>query len=236
MEKMDVTRTDDAVFVETLAESDVIKIERVVARGQASEAASFCPQEALDFLIMLKGGLELEYKGEKETVTLRSGDSIMTEPGEENRVAATSERQEAVWVKISVAGKNRPGIFPAPDAVKDAPRVRNVFRDTAIIESLVETESVRIERVISAGHVASAPCVQGVHEWLMLVSGGATIATEDEKLELAPGDHIFIPANTKSQVLDTASFDKTIWIATYWKGEPDSRRTMQGKFRVSTGY
>ncbi|TNJ42302.1 hypothetical protein [Phaeobacter sp. B1627] len=236
MEKKDLTRTDDAVFVETLVESDVIKVERVVTRGQASEAAAFCPQEALDFLIMLKGTLELEYKGEKETVSLRAGDSIMTEPGEENRVEATREGQESVWVKISAAGKNRPGIFPAPDAEKVTPRVRNIFRDTAMIESLAETESVRIERVISAGQVAGAPCEQGVHEWLMLVSGGATIAMEDEKFELSPGDHIFIPAKTKSQVLETASFEKTIWVAAYWKGEPSSRRAMQGKFPVSTGY
>lgn len=38
----------------------------------------------------------------------------------------------------------------------------------------------------------------------VLVSGGATIAMEDEKFELSAGDHISFPANTKSQVLKRA--------------------------------
>lgn len=236
MERDKMFKTDKSILVETLAESEVIKVERVVARGQTSEVNSFCPQEVADFLILLKGDLDLEYKDVGEVVELRAGDAITTQPGEENRVERTSSEQETVWVKLSFAGKNRPGIFPAPDERRASSRVRNIFRETAVIESLIETESVRVERVISAGHTAGAPCEQGVHEWLIVLQGGTTIALGEEKHRLGPGDHIFIPANAKSQVLDTARFEETIWVAAYWKGEVGTERALQGKFPANTGY
>ncbi|WP_052341209.1 hypothetical protein [Salinarimonas rosea] len=237
MEKRSAFDTSTSPFVETLAESRVAKVERVVARGQRSKENFYCPQEASDFLVLLKGELELEYEGEKEPVLLGPGDFIVTQPGQNNRVSRTSEESETVWLKVSFMGKMRPGIFPSPDARKEQPRGRNIFAETAVIESLIETEEVRLERVISHGQrSAAAACTQGVHEWLVVLKGGTVLELDGEKRRLGPGDHVFIPAEMKNRVAETATFDETIWLAAYWKSDPDRKTAMQARFPVSTGY
>jgi cupin 2 domain-containing protein len=227
--------TDGSPFVETLAESSTIKVERVAARGQVSPAA-FCEQPVGDFLVLLKGELDLEYKGTKEIVKLRPGDSIFTEPGEDNRVARTSENAETVWVKVSYMGKPRKGIFPAPDARGEDSRVKNIFQDTAVIESLIETEAVRVERVLSSGQSRGVECLQSPCEWLTVLQGNTILEIDGEEHRLGPGDHVYIPPGVKNRVVWTADYDTTIWVAAYWKAEKGTKRALQAKFPASTGY
>ncbi len=88
-----------------------------------------------------------------------------------------------------------------------------------VFENLVTAENIRIERIISRGH--SSPETgwydQDENEWVMLVSGSATLLFEGEKdVELKKGDFLLIPARQRHKVLRTSADQPTIWLAVFF--------------------
>jgi cupin 2 domain-containing protein len=89
-------------------------------------------------------------------------------------------------------------------------------------QTLAEKDGVRIERIVSDGE-ATPPedwYDQSWDEWVLLVSGGATLlfGEEDVPITLKPGDHIMIPAGCRHRVESTAPLQKTIWLAVHFGG------------------
>jgi cupin 2 domain-containing protein len=106
------------------------------------------------------------------------------------------------------------------------PKTNNLFSDipatlpTELIRTLAESAAVRIERIVSDGH-ATAPGKwydQDRDEWVLLISGGATLIFADDaaSLTLAPGDHIMIPAGCRHRVERTDATQKTVWLAVHF--------------------
>lgn len=106
------------------------------------------------------------------------------------------------------------------------PTIENLFEhipadlSAELFQTLAESASVRIERIISDGH-ATAPGEwydQGWDEWVLLVSGGATLLFDDDATPriLKPGDHILIPAGCRHRVEQTDNLQKTIWLAVHF--------------------
>lgn len=93
--------------------------------------------------------------------------------------------------------------------------------DQELIDTLVEQPNLRIERIVSTGQ--SSPenfwYDQQEHEWVTLLSGGATLEFEDQRLELRPGDHLLIPAHRKHRVAWTDPTLTTVWLAVFWTGQ-----------------
>jgi len=93
-----------------------------------------------------------------------------------------------------------------------------------LIEILAESGSVRIERIVSDGHATPAGewYDQKWNEWVLLVSGGATLLFESNvaPLIMKPGDHIMIPAGCRHRVEQTDSTEKTVWLAVHFDGSP----------------
>ncbi|MBZ0269048.1 cupin domain-containing protein, partial [bacterium] len=59
---------------------------------------------------------------------------------------------------------------------------------------------------------------QDEDEWVVLLSGSATLAWEDgRERELGPGDHVRIPAHEKHRVVRTAPDRETVWLAVFLK-------------------
>lgn len=87
---------------------------------------------------------------------------------------------------------------------------------------LAEGEGVKIERIVSDGHASPTGFWydQKQHEWVLLLAGSAVLSLEKdhtvERIELAPGDHLFIPAHQRHRVESTASGEKTIWLAVFY--------------------
>lgn len=109
-----------------------------------------------------------------------------------------------------------------------APEAHNLFADIPVtlqeelLQTLAESGSVRIERIVSNGH-ATLPDLwydQGWDEWVLLVSGGATLLFDDGSacLILLPGDHILIPAGCRHRVERTDLGQKTVWLAVHFIG------------------
>jgi cupin 2 domain-containing protein len=88
-----------------------------------------------------------------------------------------------------------------------------------LFQTLAESGSVRIERIVSHGH-ATPPGEwydQGWDEWVLLVSGAAALLFEEgtARLDLKPGDHVMIPAGCRHRVEQTAADQNTVWLAVH---------------------
>jgi cupin 2 domain-containing protein len=101
----------------------------------------------------------------------------------------------------------------------------NIFEDIPekipeeLVEVFTESESVRIERIISDGHGSPEGFWydQDQHEWVMVVSGSAVLEFEDETVALEAGGYLLIPAHKKHRVKSTAASEKTVWIAVFFR-------------------
>ncbi len=91
-----------------------------------------------------------------------------------------------------------------------------------LVTVLAERGAVRIERIVSEGH-ASPPGFwydQDKSEWVMLLSGSAELAVESDsgiqRLTLAPGDHLLLPAHRRHRVESTDRMGRTVWLAVFF--------------------
>lgn len=81
---------------------------------------------------------------------------------------------------------------------------------------LLRRPSVRLERIVSAGH-ATPPgewLSQAHEEWVLLLKGEAILTLEGQApLTLEPGDHVLIPAGHRHRVDWTDPRPPTVWLA-----------------------
>jgi len=103
---------------------------------------------------------------------------------------------------------------------------RNVFADVPaelpeeLSETLVESSSVRIERIVSTGHASPDGFWydQDDNEWVVVLKGAARLEFEGEgeSIEFASGDFVNIPAHTKHRVEWTTPGEPTVWLAIHY--------------------
>ncbi|MCI0654777.1 MAG: cupin domain-containing protein [Methylococcaceae bacterium] len=105
--------------------------------------------------------------------------------------------------------------------------VRNIYspiateKDREAFEILLQTDSFRLERILSECHATPAgECYdQPEDEWVILLRGSAGLTMEGEPAEIVlnPGNHILIPAHQKHRVEWTSATEKTCWLALHFK-------------------
>jgi len=91
--------------------------------------------------------------------------------------------------------------------------------DDESIDVLLKREDIKIERIISKGHMSpdTGWYDQGDDEWVLVLKGAAVISFEnDTEVNLAVGDYVNIPANTRHRVKWTDPDTKTIWLAVHY--------------------
>jgi cupin 2 domain-containing protein len=99
---------------------------------------------------------------------------------------------------------------------------KNIFQlpsdipEKEIFESLLTTQNVAIERIISTGQ--STPpgqwYDQETDEWVILLQGNAQLSYEDGQIvELSSGDYLFLKAHEKHRVEATSTNPVCIWLA-----------------------
>jgi cupin 2 domain-containing protein len=95
----------------------------------------------------------------------------------------------------------------------------NVLKEE-LVETLAVSENVRIERIVSTGHVSPENFWydQSEHEWVVVLQGEATLLFDgdDEAIPMKPGDHIHISAGRKHRVQWTTPDQPTIWLAVFY--------------------
>lgn len=90
-----------------------------------------------------------------------------------------------------------------------------------LLETLLETESLRIERIVSHGH-ASEPDFwydQPEHEWVLVLQGAARleIAEQPQPIELRPGQAVLLSAHQRHRVAWTTPDEPTVWLAIFYR-------------------
>ncbi|MEP0860445.1 MAG: cupin domain-containing protein [Ignavibacterium sp.] len=89
-----------------------------------------------------------------------------------------------------------------------------------IIETIFNTDAIRIERIISKGQASPENFWynQPENEWVIVLEGKAMIKFEDQSIvTLHKGDYLFIPAFKKHRVEWTDPNQLTIWLAIFFK-------------------
>jgi cupin 2 domain-containing protein len=93
--------------------------------------------------------------------------------------------------------------------------------DAEQIVTLLATDNLRIERIVSTGQV-SPPGFwydQDWAEWVLVVAGAAGLLFEDEAAPrvLRPGDYLLIPAHRRHCVAWTDAERPTVWLAVHFR-------------------
>lgn len=96
-------------------------------------------------------------------------------------------------------------------------------RDGEEFLSLVKHAGVRIERIVSKGHVTPPGewYEQAWAEWVLVAEGSAELTLEgpNETVRLERGDAFFIPACRRHRVSWTDPARATVWLAVHWPAE-----------------
>ncbi len=110
---------------------------------------------------------------------------------------------------------------PAGDA-----KVTNLVSDIPVdlpdelLETLLDAESVRVERIVSQGHASPKGFWydQEQHEWVVVLKGAARLRFEDDDdvLEMGPGDYVNILAHRRHRVEWTTPEEPTVWLAVHY--------------------
>jgi len=85
-----------AELVTVLAENQQVRIERIVSTGQTS---CWYDQVQAEFVALLTGTATIEFLGGKQCPML-PGDTLLIEPHQVHRVAATSVDPPCVWLCV----------------------------------------------------------------------------------------------------------------------------------------
>lgn len=105
-----------------------------------------------------------------------------------------------------------------------------------LVEILASGADVRIERIVSRGHrsLDGFWYDQEQAEWLILLSGSATMAFMDgDRVALAPGDYLNIPAHLKHRVEGTHAKQDTVWLAVFYDETASVGTTAQAAARLT---
>lgn len=91
--------TPDKEFFRTLLEYKNIRIEKIISKSYSSPIDFWYDQDMYEWVILLAGSAELEFKNPTQIVKLQPGDYILIPPHKLHRVVATSD-VETIWLAI----------------------------------------------------------------------------------------------------------------------------------------
>jgi cupin 2 domain-containing protein len=94
--------------VDTLAESDSVRIERIVSNGQATPQGEWYDQERDEWVLVLTGSAGLLFDGAQEPQRLVAGDYALIPAGCRHRVAWTDPAVKTVWLAVHFAAAHPP--------------------------------------------------------------------------------------------------------------------------------
>ena len=102
----------------------------------------------------------------------------------------------------------------------------NLFDDvprhlpTEHIDVLLEAPGLRLERIVSTGHVTPPGewYDQDRDEWVLVLRGRARLRIEGEATDrvLAAGDHLLLRAHVRHRVEWTDADEPTVWLALFY--------------------
>lgn len=87
-------------LIETLAENQHIRIERIVSTGHTTPVDTWYDQDQDEWVILLKGNALIQFDDQQQPVSLRPGDHLLIPAHRKHRVSWTSADPPAVWLAV----------------------------------------------------------------------------------------------------------------------------------------
>ena len=87
----------DELF-EVLAESEGVRVERIVSDGHASPEGFWYDQEQSEWVMLVSGSAVLEFEDGKTELT--PGDHLLIPARRRHRVASTSAIETTIWLAV----------------------------------------------------------------------------------------------------------------------------------------
>ena len=103
--------------------------------------------------------------------------------------------------------------------------MKNIFNsipdnfENEVFEELLSAENIRIERIISKGHISPADgwYDQIENEWVVVLQGSGSVLFEnDSEIVLKKGDYLHIPSHVRHKVSWTDPDNPTVWLAVFY--------------------
>jgi cupin 2 domain-containing protein len=94
--------------IETIAESDSVRIERIVSNGQATPEGEWYDQGRDEWVLLLSGSAGLLFDGEQEPRRMGPGDHTLIPAGCRHRVAWTDPAVSTVWLAVHFTADSAP--------------------------------------------------------------------------------------------------------------------------------
>ena len=174
----------------------------------------------------IRPGHYRHYKGNEYTVI---GTARHSETLEELVVYRQEYGEHGLWVwpkqmfseAVTVNGQDVPRfqrLASCSEQMRES--ISNILDDLPqhlpkeVVQTLIHAADVRIERIISHGHVSPADFWydQTQHEWVIVLQGAARLQFEEGMVEMKVGDFINIPAFKKHRVDWTTPDEPTVWL------------------------
>jgi cupin 2 domain-containing protein len=89
---------------ETLAESGLVRIERIISLGHATADGEWYDQECDEWVLLLTGSADLLFEGEDAPRKLETGDFVLIPAHCRHRVAWTDQQVKTVWLAVHFPG------------------------------------------------------------------------------------------------------------------------------------
>jgi cupin 2 domain-containing protein len=173
------------------------------------------------------------YKGNEYTVI---GTARHSETLEELIVYRQEYGDQGLWARpkemffdtVTAAGKEAPRFLSLGSSSEHTgDNIKNIFEalpdqlPKELVQILVRGADVRVERIISHGHVSAADFWydQAQAEWVIVLKGAARLQFEDGMVEMKPGDFVNIPAFKKHRVDWTTPDEPTVWLAVWYEDQ-----------------
>jgi cupin 2 domain-containing protein len=87
-------------LVEVLAQSEHVRIERIISTGHSSPEGFWYDQDQSEWVMVLKGEAKLLLEGDDQPILLQPGDHILIPPHRKHRVVWTTPDEQTVWLAV----------------------------------------------------------------------------------------------------------------------------------------
>lgn len=87
-------------LVEILAQSDDVRIERIVSRGHASAEGYWYDQDWNELVLLLSGTANLAFEDNDQVLCVKPGDCLVIPAHRRHRVVSSSEDTDTVWLAV----------------------------------------------------------------------------------------------------------------------------------------
>ncbi len=87
-------------FLQTLAESGFVRVERIVSDGHASPPGEWYDQKQDEWVLLVSGEATLLFEKNATLLTMLPGDHVMIPAGFRHRVERTDMTQKTVWLAV----------------------------------------------------------------------------------------------------------------------------------------